>query len=464
MNMNTHVGESDLLFSNTINMIGFSNHSNDGDLIVPTQIGSRGSGTGSPSSLDGADAAGNGATNFSMEDASKSFPIILHTIVSDVNSDNCIQWLPCGTRFVIADKDDFSTIILPRYFGGRGGSTTKFTSFTRRLKRWKFSRVPSGREMGAYYHEKFRRGEPELAKKIQYPVTKSQAVASKGGSGGAGGGNKKPPAIPKARRRASTGSIAVLSKKNKLGVSEQDDPTSIVGLMDISPTPIKGGPIEVIENGNILPLPVLENDMSDWLSSADFMDSIGKPPSSSMNNIDEQGAPSIDAEVEPAPSVVSSSSSFLLPPPAFPNSVMSGGSLGSANEAMNNMMPLPHNPMMMRPGGGGGMMRRHSTYLENLTTAPSAAASLSMPMMMTSTSYGSSSATSNNRVFHNSSQLLGTNFSCVPEADSSTNVMPTQMTADNHSSSSGCGEFKDPFGSFHREFSFDDLKDRKSVV
>lgn len=33
-----------------------------------------------------------------------SFPTVLHDIVSDESTDDCICWLPCGTRFQITDK------------------------------------------------------------------------------------------------------------------------------------------------------------------------------------------------------------------------------------------------------------------------------------------------------------------------------------------------------------------------
>mmetsp|Transcript_14572 Transcript_14572/g.27777 ORF Transcript_14572/g.27777 Transcript_14572/m.27777 type:complete len:509 (+) Transcript_14572:101-1627(+) len=104
------------------------------------------------------EAAGDGT-----EDEKTAFPILLHEIVSDPETDDCIHWLPCGTRFIIPDKQKFANEVLPKYYGH-----AKFTSFTRRLKRWSFSRVPSGPFMGAYYNPEFRRGEPERAAKVKY--------------------------------------------------------------------------------------------------------------------------------------------------------------------------------------------------------------------------------------------------------------------------------------------------------
>lgn len=33
-----------------------------------------------------------------------SFPTVLHDIVSDESTDDCICWLPCGRRFKITDR------------------------------------------------------------------------------------------------------------------------------------------------------------------------------------------------------------------------------------------------------------------------------------------------------------------------------------------------------------------------
>ena len=98
------------------------------------------------------------------EDGEKtSFPLMLHNVISDPATDDCIHWLSCGTRFIISDKKKFSKDVLPRFYG-----PAKFTSFTRRLKRWSFQRVPSGPFMGAYYNPNFRRGEPEQAHRVRY--------------------------------------------------------------------------------------------------------------------------------------------------------------------------------------------------------------------------------------------------------------------------------------------------------
>lgn len=95
--------------------------------------------------------------------ATKTFPEILFSILSDEEHANIIAWLPHGKGFVINDKDEFSNIILPLFFDG-----AKFTSFTRRLKRWNFVRVPRGPEMGAYYNKSFTRDDSEEVSRMKY--------------------------------------------------------------------------------------------------------------------------------------------------------------------------------------------------------------------------------------------------------------------------------------------------------
>lgn len=93
----------------------------------------------------------------------KSFPEILYEIVSDTNNDDIISWLSHGQGFQIHNKQLFAKRILPEYFEG-----AKFTSFTRRLKRWSFARVSRGPELGAYYNTNFVRNQPELVQLMRY--------------------------------------------------------------------------------------------------------------------------------------------------------------------------------------------------------------------------------------------------------------------------------------------------------
>ena len=197
---------------------------------------SRSSGA-SPIESDG--SAGEQAA--SADNSNQNFPAILHEIVSNDEYD-CIHWLPCGTKFNISNKEIFSDQVIPKFFDARGG--TKFTSFTRRLKRWNFSRVASGSNIGSYYHISFRKDNPDLAASIVYPAKSPKKTNS--------------PTLPvksapviksknKARRRASTGCMANVEK-------------------GFTPIPIKPS-IEVCTDSGLFDM---DKDMAELLASPDF--------------------------------------------------------------------------------------------------------------------------------------------------------------------------------------------------
>ena len=96
------------------------------------------------------------SSNF-QEGNTKSFPETLYGILSMPEYSTMIQWLPHGNGWIITDKKAFTNEVLPKYFEG-----AKFTSFTRRLKRWNFERVLEGPELGAYYNSYFVMDKPEL--------------------------------------------------------------------------------------------------------------------------------------------------------------------------------------------------------------------------------------------------------------------------------------------------------------
>jgi len=81
----------------------------------------------------------------------------LYAAISNEDNSNIISWMPHGRGFMIYQKTSFANEIMPKFF-----KQSKFTSFTRKLNRWGFSRVSRGPEAGAYYHEHFLKGQPRL--------------------------------------------------------------------------------------------------------------------------------------------------------------------------------------------------------------------------------------------------------------------------------------------------------------
>ena len=68
-----------------------------------------------------------------------------------------ITWLPHGRAFIVKDAQQLKEIVLPRFF-----KQSKFMSFTRQLNLWGYKRITKHRDAGAYYHELFLRGRPNL--------------------------------------------------------------------------------------------------------------------------------------------------------------------------------------------------------------------------------------------------------------------------------------------------------------
>jgi hypothetical protein len=92
-------------------------------------------------------------------------------ILSSDEIGDVVSWLPHGKGFLIYKKKKFAAEILPVYF-----KQSKFTSFTRKLNRWGFTRVTRGPETGAYYHKYFQRGDLRLCMQMSCQSSKHQQL------------------------------------------------------------------------------------------------------------------------------------------------------------------------------------------------------------------------------------------------------------------------------------------------
>ena len=92
-------------------------------------------------------------------------------ILSNESHADIISFLPHGKGFMIYQKKRFANEILPKYF-----KEAKFTSFTRKLNRWNFTRITRGPETGAYYHEYFQRGNLRLCMQMCCQNAKNAAA------------------------------------------------------------------------------------------------------------------------------------------------------------------------------------------------------------------------------------------------------------------------------------------------
>mmetsp|Transcript_22023 Transcript_22023/g.34035 ORF Transcript_22023/g.34035 Transcript_22023/m.34035 type:complete len:405 (-) Transcript_22023:35-1249(-) len=119
-----------------------------------------------------------------LKNQEQSFPQVLHEILVIPECQSIIHWLPDGHSFIIADKERFSSEILPKYFRG-----ALLNSFIRKLNRWGFRRVKSRRkgEESSFANVNFVRDKPWLCLKMKCnskptyhkgPSTKKNAAGS----------------------------------------------------------------------------------------------------------------------------------------------------------------------------------------------------------------------------------------------------------------------------------------------
>jgi len=92
------------------------------------------------------------------EPSNSKFPLKLYDIMDNSKYHDIVHWLPQGKGFYFVDKKRFEIEVLPLFFKKR----TKFTSFTRRLIRWGFTRVARGNLIGSYFHAKFQQEKRSL--------------------------------------------------------------------------------------------------------------------------------------------------------------------------------------------------------------------------------------------------------------------------------------------------------------
>ena len=87
------------------------------------------------------------------------FPLKLMQVLSDEQYSHIVSWMPSGRSFVIIRPRSFVKEILPKHF-----KSAQYTSFTRKLMRWGFSKCEEG--TAEFYHPQFRKDRVDLAEKM----------------------------------------------------------------------------------------------------------------------------------------------------------------------------------------------------------------------------------------------------------------------------------------------------------
>ncbi len=115
-----------------------------------------------------------------MQHLTKTFPQVLHEILSTPEYEAIIHWLPDGSSFIIVDRHRFAEEVLPKYF-----RKTSFHSFIRKLYRWGFYQVNRGCKEklstpSIWYsrHSCFLRDHPELCLNMKCRQTPTKVLPS----------------------------------------------------------------------------------------------------------------------------------------------------------------------------------------------------------------------------------------------------------------------------------------------
>uniref|UniRef100_A0A6U5FFV3 HSF-type DNA-binding domain-containing protein n=1 Tax=Grammatophora oceanica TaxID=210454 RepID=A0A6U5FFV3_9STRA len=159
-----------------------------------------------------------------LSGTNKTFPETLRAILSDPNLE-AIQWLDHGKAFIIRDRSEFIERILPQYLG----KATKYTSFTRKLSRWKFQRTQCGPEEGAWYNEKFTRDSDGELKDMK--CAKRKKASSSIGSKLRSPSKKKTVVKATVRKQHHTLPSKKLSKRRSMPLKKRPVDASLFELM-----------------------------------------------------------------------------------------------------------------------------------------------------------------------------------------------------------------------------------------
>jgi len=92
-----------------------------------------------------------------------NFPKKLMRLLDDDPNPDIITWLPHGRAFVVLDTQRFLTELHSKYYNAEAKS---IKSFQRKLNMWGYKRLTGNRDHGAYYHQLFLRGYPNLIRKM----------------------------------------------------------------------------------------------------------------------------------------------------------------------------------------------------------------------------------------------------------------------------------------------------------
>ena len=238
---------------------------------------------------------GGGESNTTKE----IFPMRLQAVLADSSVRDAIAWLPHGKSFVVIRADVFATSVLPRYFATAtegtlksgvnakmtstkmsSASVHKYPSFTRKLNRWGFKQISRGPDAGAFYHELFKRDDPELCRGMVCQKSRKSRNPTKNGGGS---GSVSSDDMMSVSSACTMGTKSVTSCEKRPYSS-----TVTVSTAGVSSSNIRNLPFKKRKSHNMNGIPsVISHGYQEMASSTTAMtasDSSGDIPSSSNNS------------------------------------------------------------------------------------------------------------------------------------------------------------------------------------
>eukprot|EP00557_Chaetoceros_sp_GSL56_P000471 CAMPEP_0176489718 /NCGR_PEP_ID=MMETSP0200_2-20121128/7456_1 /TAXON_ID=947934 /ORGANISM="Chaetoceros sp., Strain GSL56" /LENGTH=521 /DNA_ID=CAMNT_0017886915 /DNA_START=130 /DNA_END=1695 /DNA_ORIENTATION=+ len=263
-----------------------------------------------------------------------SFPLKMMTLLNEGHQySDIISWLPHGRGFTILDKKRFETEVMPKYF-----QDSKYTSFTRRLRRWNFRIQTHGHKRSSYFHPSFVKGRDDLCREMKaLPQVRKRRGAGGGSSSSSAAGlasshgvsHSFPPLLRGHQGQEYTNAIHFAVMTGATAATTETGATTTNGKRSMK------GPLKKRISTIVTTSPSRLNDSDEIHAvvstngSCDSTSSIGESVDSSSSRGGEGGARS---EKQGAPA----SSSLAMPPLAQPIiSPTTGGN-------RNNMTPGNH--------------------------------------------------------------------------------------------------------------------------
>ena len=162
------------------------------------------------------DTAANTTSAQFDEEIPLTFPQRLMELLDDEGNDDIIGWLPHGRGFLIYQKRRFASELMGKYF-----KQSKFTSFTRKLNRWGFTRISRGPETGAYYHPYFRKGNARLCLQMTCQTLKSGPSGATGAGAEATASNTAHPSMLQHQEASAAAAQLAVPKASQMQQSLQ---------------------------------------------------------------------------------------------------------------------------------------------------------------------------------------------------------------------------------------------------